>query len=66
MKSYAREVAGAILVTVFALLLTMFFTAPVDRIVALTPVFMGFCAPVAITCLGMFGVRSYQNRKEPS
>lgn len=64
-KSYAREVAGAMLVLVVILLLQLFFNSDPAHITALTPIFNGFCMPVGLMCLGLFGVRSWQNNAPP-
>ena len=60
-KSLAREVAGGTLIFLFTLIAYTFFVADAEKVTALSGIVMGFCSPVALGCLGMFGYRSHQN-----
>ena len=62
MKTYAREVAGAVLVCDAILLARIFFASNVAEIAALSPTVICL-GPIVIMCLGVFGIRSYQVNK---
>ena len=62
-KSMAREVAAVTLIFMFILVGFAFFGADTQKVNALAPIIMGFCSPVAMGCLGVFGWRSHNNMK---